>query len=768
MTMTREKMKTKMNTKMDTKNIGEKEFLNQFSSLDKTGHWVELPEIEIDQKYVKQYNLPKGFKNFDFLKSLCDNRLREYVSDKSESKKKEYQDRLDYELDLIEELSFTDYFLLIWDVCNFCREKGILLGHGRGCLHPYSKIRTKSGLKYIKDIQKGDVVLNGFGRWDDVRAKHEYDCDEDLIKINLLGIGEESVSLTKDHEVLVLEGSYLYEKNYPSVPKTKWVTSEDIKIGDVLIKYNGEDTKPYFQIVQSKEIVKNEYGKVYDLTMGGDSPSYSTENYTVHNSACGSLILFLINVTKIDPIRYELYFERFVSRARAKKTVVDGVTYLDGSLMCDVDIDIDYYRRPEVIEYVSNKYKGRVCHILNVNTLTSKILIKECGKIVAAKSDQEMTKISSFIESKFGTVDSLEETRKKSPKFDNWCKENKRAFQVAQKLNGLPRNKGVHASGIIVSKHNLDETLPVELTKDGNLVSSYSKNTVELLTIKLDLLGVKTLSVVDEVCKIVGLNIDEINIEDPYIYQICQDLDSRYGLFQISEDTAYKTTRAIKPRNIEDLSAVLAIARPGALQFIEPYSKYTASGDPPSLHPVLDPHLKESGNMLIYQEQLMRIASKVFGLSLEDGENIRRGVGKKKKEIIEKFEPILKKAGEEKGYDPEVFEIYWKLLHDSASYSFNKCLDPDTLVETPYGNKRIGDLNIGDKVYSYDFEVDEVVESTVTQTYVSNKQAVEYEFESKDKVISSKSHKFMEKTSGRMIPIKSLDDFQCDFKLCLD
>jgi DNA polymerase III subunit alpha len=602
---------------MDTKNISEKEFLNQFSSLDKTGHGVELPEIEIDQKYVKQYNLPKGFINFDFLKSLCDNRLREYILNKSESKKKEYQDRLDYELDLIEELSFTDYFLLIWDVCNFCREKGILLGHGRG-------------------------------------------------------------------------------------------------------------------------------------------------------SACGSLILFLINVTKIDPIRYELYFERFVSRARAKKTVVDGVTYLDGSLMCDVDIDIDYYRRPEVIEYVSNKYKGRVCHILNVNTLTSKILIKECGKIVAAKSDQEMTKISSFIESKFGTVDSLEETRKKSPKFDNWCKENKRAFQVAQKLNGLPRNKGVHASGIIVSKHNLDETLPVELTKDGNLVSSYSKNTVELLTIKLDLLGVKTLSVVDEVCKIVGLNIDEINIEDPYIYQICQDLDSRYGLFQISEDTAYKTTRAIKPRNIEDLSAVLAIARPGALQFIEPYSKYTASGDPPSLHPVLDPHLKESGNMLIYQEQLMRIASRVFGLSLEDGENIRRGVGKKKKEIIEKFEPILKKAGEDKGYDPEVFEIYWKLLHDSASYSFNKCLDPDTLVETPYGNKRIGDLNIGDKVYSYDFEVDEVVESTVTQTYVSNKQAVEYEFESKDKVISSKSHKFMEKTSGRMIPIKSLDDFQCDFKLCLD
>jgi len=749
---------------MDIKNFTEKEFLKQFSSLDKTSKGVELPEIEIDRKYVEKYNLPKNFKNFDFLKSLCDNSLREYISDKPESKKKEYQDRLDYELDLIEELSFTDYFLLIWDVCNFCREKGILLGHGRGCLHPYSKIRTKDGLKYIKDIQKGDIILNGFGKWSNVRAKHEYDCDEDLVKINLLEVKDESVSLTKDHEVLIVDDSYIYDSDYPSIPETKWVKSENIKIGDVLVRYDGIEYYPSFQIVQSTEIVKNKYKKVYDLTMSGDSPSYSTENYTVHNSACGSLILFLINVTKIDPIRYELYFERFVSRARAKKTVIDGITYLDGSLMCDVDIDIDYYRRPEVINYVSEKYKGKVCHILNVNTLTSKILIKECGKIVAAKSDQEMTKISSFIESQFGNVDSLEDTRAKSQKFDNWCKENERAFKVAQKLNGLPRNKGVHASGIIVSKHSLDKTLPVELTKEGNLVSSYNKNVVELLTIKLDLLGVKTLSVVDEVCKIVGLDIDDIDIEDPYIYQICQDLDSRYGLFQISEDTAYKTTRAIKPRNIEDLSAVLAIARPGALQFIEPYSKYTASGTPPSLHPVLDPYLKESGNMLIYQEQLMRIASKVFGLSLEDGEQIRRGVGKKKKEIIDKFEPVLRKAGEERGYDPEVFEIYWKLLHDSASYSFNKCLDPDTEVETPYGSKRIGDLNIGDKVYSYDFEIDEIVESTVTQTYRSNKPAVEYKFDSGAKVVSSKSHKFMEQRSGRMIPIKSLDDFQCDFK----
>lgn len=599
-----------------TKMMTDNDFKNKFSTIDKTNHGVELPEIQIDKKYVKEYNLKKGFKNFDFLKSLCETNLKSHLDKIGWDKEKEYRDRLSYELELVEELSFTDYFLLIWDVCNFCRENGIALGDGRG-------------------------------------------------------------------------------------------------------------------------------------------------------SAAGALCLYLIGVTRVDPLRYELYFERFVSRARAKKTVVDGITYLDGSLMCDVDIDICYYRRHEVIEYVEKKYKGKVCHILNVNTLTSKILIKECGKIVASKNDQEMTKVSGYVESKFGNPDSLEETRQKNEKFNDWCNKNERAYNIALKLNGLPRNKGVHASGIVVSKRPLNEICPVELTKDGNLVSSYNKNTVELLAVKLDLLGVKTLSVVDEVCKIIDVDVDKIDPEDPYVYQVCQDLNSRYGLFQISEDTAYKTTRAIKPRNIEDLSAVLAIARPGALQFIEPYSKYTRTGSPQSLHPVLDPYLEESGSMLIYQEQLMRIANKVFGLSLEDAEIIRRGVGRKKIEVIEKFEPILKQKCEEKGYDIEVFNIYWKLLHDSASYSFNKCLNPDTLVETPNGNKKLKDLRVGDKVYTYDKELDDLVETRVRSIIPTIKDEYEYVFSDGSKIGSSKDHKFMENQSKRMIPIGTMNDYDWQFFSCL-
>jgi DNA polymerase-3 subunit alpha len=111
-------------------------------------------------------------------------------------------------------------------------------------------------------------------------------------------------------------------------------------------------------------------------------------------SAAGSLILYLIGVTNIDPVKYDLYFERFISKIRAKKQVIDGVTYLDGSLMCDVDLDICYYNRHKVLQYLEEKFKGKTSKILTLNTLSGKLLIKECGKIIGEKTDQEMTEVS--------------------------------------------------------------------------------------------------------------------------------------------------------------------------------------------------------------------------------------------------------------------------------------------------------------------------------------------------------------------------------------
>ena len=204
-------------------------FTDEFKALDLPIHGVRLPSFDIDVKYKRQNKVSEDVDNFTFLKSICLNGLKE-----KNVNKKEYKERLDYELKTVLDLGFTDYMLLVWDVINFCRESNIPVGLGRG-------------------------------------------------------------------------------------------------------------------------------------------------------SAAGSLILFCINVTQIDPIKYGLFFERFISKTRAKKKVVDGVTYLDGALMCDVDLDICYYRRPEVLSYLEEKFFGRTSKILTLNTLSGKLLIKESGKIVGQK-----------------------------------------------------------------------------------------------------------------------------------------------------------------------------------------------------------------------------------------------------------------------------------------------------------------------------------------------------------------------------------------------
>ena len=168
-------------------------------------------------------------------------------------------------------------------------------------------------------------------------------------------------------------------------------------------------------------------------------------------SAAGSLVLFLIGATGIDPVKYELYFERFVSKIRAKKNVVDGVTYLDGSLMCDVDIDICYYNRQKVLDYLQDKFKEKTSKILTLNSLNTKLLIKECGKIIGEKSEQEMNLVSASIPKDHGIVKDIEEAYEDSPEFKSWCDKNKDIYDTALKLRGLIKNKGVHPSAIALS-----------------------------------------------------------------------------------------------------------------------------------------------------------------------------------------------------------------------------------------------------------------------------------------------------------------------------
>ena len=388
-------------------------------------------------------------------------------------------------------------------------------------------------------------------------------------------------------------------------------------------------------------------------------------------SAAGSLVLFLIGVTKIDPVKYGLYFERFVSKIRAKKKVVDGITYLDGSLMCDVDLDICYYRRAEVLRYLEQKFSGSTSKILTLNTLSTKLLIKECGKIVGEKSESEMNEVTAIIPKMFGIVKELTEAYEEVESFRDWCDKNREIYDIALKLRGLVKNKGVHPSGMLLSYGKMDESCPTELSSDKDPVSSYDMNWSSLFNVKLDLLGLRGVSVADDVCKQVGIKLVDINLNHPTIYQNLQDLRTAHGLFQIEADLAHRVSQTVKPRSLEELSAVLALARPGAMAYMDQYATYTNSDIYDPIHPFFDEILKETGGVALYQEQLMKMANKV-GFTLDEAEILRRIVGKKKVAEVRKWKKKIRDKVEENKLDKEVGDILWKVLEDSANYSFNK------------------------------------------------------------------------------------------------
>lgn len=388
-------------------------------------------------------------------------------------------------------------------------------------------------------------------------------------------------------------------------------------------------------------------------------------------SAAGSLVLFLIGVTQVDPVEYDLFFERFVSKSRAKKIVEDGVTYLDGSLLADVDNDIAYEHRQKVISYIEQKYPNRTCKILTLNTLSAKLCIKECGKITGGMSEQEVNEISDFIPKKFGKVASISESLTESEKFKNWADQNKKVLEIAKKIEGLNKNTGVHPSGIAISYQKLDEICPLQTTSDGDIISGYDMNWVAELTVKFDILGLRTLSVIYNTCNAVGISPRDIKLNSKTIYQNLQDLITPHGIFQIEADTDFRVCRKIKPRNLEELSAVIAIARPGALDFLENYSRYRESGDFQSVHPIFDEILSYTAGIPLYQEQLMQMAVKV-GFSLDEAEQLRRIVGKKKVDQMSDWKQKIADKISENKLDQEAGEILWRVAEDSANYSFNK------------------------------------------------------------------------------------------------
>lgn len=383
-------------------------------------------------------------------------------------------------------------------------------------------------------------------------------------------------------------------------------------------------------------------------------------------SGPSSIILWLLGVSRLNPIKLGLFFERFVSKARAKNKLDEqGNLWLDAGYLPDVDLNLGE-GRPPIVAWLNQLYPNRVCKILTVGTLTEKILIKDIYKIVKEATEEEAQEVSEMFAKKHGVIDSLDTTYADNPKFKEWADNNKQIVDICQRLSGLIRQKGTHASGYLVCEKQFNELMPVQRDSEGEIVSSFTME--EVPAIKADLLGLTSNSLVKNVLNATNTKLEDLNLDDDwFIYEKYQDGKLLpYGLYQISADTAYRVLNEIKPKNIQEVADVNALARPGSLAWVSEYCK--GNNDP--IHPLFEDIFAFTRQLPLYQEQLIKGLVKL-GFTPEEAETARKIVGKKKiEEIPEWKEKIFNKA-KQNGHDQKCAEVLWKVLEDSGGYSFN-------------------------------------------------------------------------------------------------
>lgn len=553
--------------------------------------------------------------------------------------------------------------------------------------------------------------------------------------------------------------------NFDFLRKLCWKGVKDLGID----KRN--NSQEYFDRLSMELDTFKDLGFVDYVLLNWDILNFCHENKIPVNrgrgSAAGSLCLYCLNVTGIDPIENNLFFERFVSKARARRFEVDGVWYLDGALLPDVDSDIGYYERKKVIEYIDNKYNSKTAKILTLNTLSSKLCLKECGKIVAELSESETNTISSYVPKVFGKVESITESINDSEELKDWANSYQKAIKIAKRIEGLIKNTGVHPSGIAISLENIDSIMPLQLTNDGEIVTGFDMKWVAEYAVKFDILGLRTLSVIRECCKILGINEKDIDCNDPIIYKELQDLKYRMGLFQIEADCNYRVCTQVKPNSLDELSDVIALGRPAALAFVDSYVQVkNGEAEIQKRHPEMDKILESQKGMFLYQEGLMQAANKVFGFSLEEAEIIRKCVGKKLTKEMKKWKPRVYEQAKKLGLDKSLADFYWQSLNDSADYGFNKCLSPNTLIELE--GERLSTLNNvkkGDKIRAFDTKKKQDCFVEVINKYSSEQELYEVELEDGRKIECSISHKFM--TDEGMKPLSEIFDRDLSI-LCSD
>jgi DNA polymerase-3 subunit alpha len=388
-------------------------------------------------------------------------------------------------------------------------------------------------------------------------------------------------------------------------------------------------------------------------------------------SAAGSLVSYAMRITDIDPLPYNLLFERFLNPERIS--------------MPDIDVDFCYERREEVLEYVRQKYgEDRVAHIITFGTMKGKAALRDVGRVLDFSFGETDRICKLYPASKQGRDVPLEEALAMEPKLrelrDSGDREAK-LFEYAMKLEGLARHVSKHAAGIVISDRPLVEDVPLFVDKDGTVITQFSGPDVEAIgLIKFDFLGLKTLTLIADAVRraetAMGGRIDvtTLPLDDPAPYRLITRGDT-VGIFQLESGGMRKLLTRMKPSCFEDLIAALALYRPGPLDsgMVEEYiQRKSGRQSVKYLDPSLEPILRDTYGIIVYQEQVMQIAQVYAGYSLGQADQLRKVMGKKKLEDMQKEKGIFFERAAALGRKEAITIELFQQLETFAAYGFNK------------------------------------------------------------------------------------------------
>lgn len=400
-----------------------------------------------------------------------------------------------------------------------------------------------------------------------------------------------------------------------------------------------------------------------------DFIKFAEENGILTNtrgSAAGSLVAYVLGITKVDPLKFELYFERFLNPERIQPP--------------DIDVDVADDKRDILIDYIVKKYgKEHVAQIITFGFMKSRLAVRDVNRALGYPYSLG-DKIAKLIPFNMPIKEAIERIPELKELYETDLKA-KEVLDISQKLEGVARHASVHAAGIVITPEPLVNYVPLQHSSrdEEEVITQYNMYDLEKIgLIKMDLLGLKNLTIIKNSLRIIKkvygeeIDLDKIGFDDKKVYELLAKGETT-GVFQVESEGMRRYLKELKPTNIEDITAMLALFRPGPMELIPQFIRRKHKQEPIIyLHPKLKPILEKTYGICVYQEQLMKIAHDLAGFSMAEADVLRKAVGKKIKKLLEAQKEKMMEGMKKNGIEAKIASRIWEWVEPFARYGFNK------------------------------------------------------------------------------------------------